>query len=272
MNPMRLEYKFLVPLNRLNELREAIRPFVFLDEYAEREKNNEYTVRSIYYDTMRLDDYRDKISGIKVRKKLRIRGYNEKKQESVVFLEVKRKSENYVAKNRAPLLYNNLDLLLNTSDCENYLIKKKSYLDAKNDAMKFFYLLKLKNCSPVALITYEREAYFSKHDTTLRITIDKNLRSSALPNNSELYRDTGLKLAMPGYLIIEIKFFNGFPHWLQKIISSFELNRRALSKYTICVDNHYELNRFVNKRDLLVSSIINGTKIQDWKKVIINAG
>lgn len=272
MNPMRLEYKFLIPLNRLIELREAINPFVFLDEYAEREKNNEYTVRSIYYDTMRLDDYRDKISGIKVRKKLRIRGYNEKNKESIVFLEVKRKSENYVSKNRAPLQCNNLELLLNTCDCESYLLKKKNYLDVKNDAMRFFYLLKLKNCSPVALITYEREAYFSKHDTTLRITIDKNLRSAPLPKNSELYRNAGLKLAMPGYIIMEIKFFNGFPHWLQKIISSFELNRRAISKYTICVDNHYELNRFINKKDLLIPSIIIDTKIQDWKEVVKNAG
>jgi len=79
MNPMRLEYKFLFPANRVDELREAVRPFVFMDEYAALEKNKEYTVRSIYYDTMRLDDYLDKLAGIKIRKKLRIRGLQRKK-------------------------------------------------------------------------------------------------------------------------------------------------------------------------------------------------
>lgn len=68
MKPMRLEYKFLVSFERLDELREAIRPFVFIDEYADREIDKEYTVKSIYYDTMRLDDYRDKLAGIKIRK------------------------------------------------------------------------------------------------------------------------------------------------------------------------------------------------------------
>ena len=72
MKPLRLEYKFLLPVERIDELRRAISPFVFIDEYAEREINKEYTVHSIYFDTMRLDDYHDKLSGIKIRKKLRI--------------------------------------------------------------------------------------------------------------------------------------------------------------------------------------------------------
>lgn len=272
MNPMRLEYKFLFPANKVDELREAIRPFVFMDEYAALEKNKEYTVRSIYYDTMRLDDYRDKLAGIKIRKKLRIRGYNKKNDESVVFLEVKRKYENHISKNRAPVLFTNLDLLLDSADCEKYLLKRKNFIDAKNDATKFFYLLKVKNCSPVALISYEREAYFSKHDSTLRLTIDKNLRSKPLPQTANLFDDADLKYAMPGNFILEIKFFNGFPSWLQKIVRRFELKRQAVSKYTICVDTHIELKRFVNKKDLLIPSFITGSNIHNWKEVVKNAG
>ena len=128
MRPMRLEYKFLVPFNRLAELREAIRPFVFIDEYADREKDKEYTVKSIYYDTMKLDDYRDKLAGIKIRKKLRIRGYNFRNSESTVFLEIKRKYENHIYKNRAPLFYSDLGLLLETADYEKYLLKKKNFM------------------------------------------------------------------------------------------------------------------------------------------------
>mgnify|MGYP003390214148 FL=1 len=268
MNPMRLEYKFLFSANKVEELREAIRPFVFMDEYAELEKNKEYTVRSIYYDTMRLDDYRDKLAGIKIRKKLRIRGYNEKADESVVFLEVKRKYENHISKNRAPVLFTNLDLLLDSADCERFLLKRKNFIDAKNDATKFFYLLKIKNCSPVALISYEREAYFSKHDSTLRITIDKNLRSKPLPQKANLFNEADLKYAMTGNFILEIKFFSGFPSWLQRIVRRFELQRQAVSKYTICVDNHLELKRFVNKKDLLIPSFIAGSNIQYRKEVV----
>jgi len=272
MKPMRLEYKFLVPLDKLNELREAIYPFVFIDEYADRESDKEYTVKSIYYDTMRLDDYRDKLAGIKIRKKLRIRGYNFKKSDSTVFLEIKRKYENHIYKNRAPLLYSDLDILLQTADYEKYLLKKKNFLDAKSDASKFFFLLKTKNYSPIALVTYEREAFYSKHDSTLRITFDKNLRSKPLPRISELYDDKSLKYSMPGNFILELKFFNGFPTWLQKIVRRFELNRRAISKYTISVDSHNELNRFVNKKDLVIPLISTGSIIKSLKEVIKNAG
>lgn len=272
MKPMRLEYKFLVPLDRLDDLREAIRPFVFIDEYADREKDKEYTVKSIYFDTMKLDDYRDKLAGIKIRKKIRIRGYNIRNSESAVFLEIKRKYENHIYKNRAPLFYSDLGLLLETADYEKYLLKKKNFLDAKSDASKFFYLLKSKNYSPITLVTYEREAFYSKHDSTLRITFDKNLRSKSFPKISELYDDTSLKYSMPGNFILELKFFNGFPTWLQKIIRRFELSRRAISKYTISVDSHYELNRFVNKNDLVIPIMSTGCTIQNLKEVIKNAG
>lgn len=272
MNPMRLEYKFLVPINKINELRNAISPFVVLDEYAEREINKEYTVHSIYFDTMKLDDYHDKLAGIKIRKKLRIRGYNKKDEESVVFLEIKRKYENHISKNRSPLLYCNLEEILRTSDCEKYLLKRNNFLDAKTDAAKFFYLSKIRNCSPISLINYEREAYFSKHDSTLRLTFDKNLRSKPLPQISELYNDASLKFAMPGNFILEIKFFNGFPLWLQKILRKFELNRQAISKYTNCVDIHQELRRFVDKNYLFLPSHFTGSKIQNLKEVIKNVG
>ncbi len=192
MKPMRLEYKFLVSLDKLDELREAVRPFVYIDEYAAKESNKQYAVKSIYYDSMRLDDYRDKLAGLKIRKKLRIRGYNELNSESVAFLEIKRKYENHISKNRAPVLYSNLNLLLDSADCEKYLLKKKSFLDTKNDASKFFYILKSKNYSPVVLINYDREAFYSKHDSTLRITFDKNLRSTPFARISELYNDNSL--------------------------------------------------------------------------------
>jgi hypothetical protein len=269
---MRLEYKFLVPVSKLNDLRDALRPFVFIDEYADREIEKEYTCRSIYYDTAKMDDYHDKLAGIKLRKKLRIRGYNQPGEDSVVFLEIKRKNENHISKNRAPLLYSNLDVLLETQNFEEYLLKKKNFVDAVKDASNFFYFYKLKNYSPMVLVTYEREAYYSKHDSTLRITLDKNLRSLPLPKISNLYDESTLKKAMPNNFILELKFFSGFPQWLQKIVQRFELKREAISKYTICVDSHQELNRFKTKKNLLVPESSFNYKNLRWKEAIRNAG
>ncbi|MFO7524470.1 MAG: polyphosphate polymerase domain-containing protein [Ignavibacteriaceae bacterium] len=256
MKPMRLEYKYLLSNSQLNEFRSSLLPFVEPDEYAANRELNEYTVRSIYFDSMNLDDYRDKIEGIKIRKKLRVRGYNEDKSDSTIFLEIKRKFENHISKNRAPLKYSNLDELLRSSDIENLIMRKKGYLHSEEDAKRFFYHYKQKTFVPVVLVVYEREAYFSKHDLTLRITIDKNLRSLKLPGTSDLFNDNELKRAMLNNVILELKFFNGFPQWLQKMLTRFELQRRPLSKYTICVDNHMELKNFIVKKRLLLPDIL----------------
>lgn len=272
MKPMRLEYKFRVRKENLNEFREALRPFVFVDEYAEREIAKEYTCRSIYYDTLKFDDYHDKLAGVKQRKKLRIRGYNQADENSVVFLEIKRKNENHISKNRAPLLYSNLNNLLADQDFEKYLLKKRNFLDMQKDASNFFYFYKLKNYSPVVLVTYDREAYYSKHDSTLRITFDKNLRSFHLPETSNIYEDERLKPAMLKDFILEIKFFSGFPLWLQRILQRFELKREAISKYVICVDNQPELDRLKNGKFFLIPKNNSTYRNSSWKEVVKNVG
>jgi hypothetical protein len=272
MNPMQIEYKYLVPNSLLNQLRKSFHSFVNLDDYAKVQTEKEYKVRSIYYDTMRLEDYADTVSGLKVRKKLRIRAYNQVNNESIVFLEVKRKYERHIFKNRAPLMYYNLDEILQTADLNRFLVTKKNYLNAQSDAVKFFYLLRIKNCSPTILVVYEREAFFSKYDATLRITFDKNLRSRALPKTSDLFNDAGLKPVMHDFFILEIKFFNGFPKWLQNILNQYGLQRKAISKYTKCVDNQYELKRYVYNKNFLILSPIESIKNNTWKEPIKNAG
>lgn len=272
MKSMRLEYKFLVPESKIDSIRESLLPFVNIDEYANVTERKEYTVRSIYFDSSKLDDYRDKLAGLKIRKKLRVRGYNLKQENSIVFLEVKRKFDNNISKNRAPLLYSDLNELIQTTDIERLLLKKKNYLDAQNDAIKFFYTLKSKNYKPVVLVVYEREAFFYKYDSTLRITFDKNLRSRPLPLLNDLYVETDLKPSMPRYFIMEIKFFNGYPVWLQSIVSKFKLQRRAISKYTICVDNHNELIKYVYHKRILIPSLNNEFQSKLKKELLKNAG
>ncbi len=72
---MRLEYKYLVPRERLDALRAQMRPYLRADGFtAKTSANKGYTVRSIYFDTAEMDGYLEKIEGIGVRKKIRVRG------------------------------------------------------------------------------------------------------------------------------------------------------------------------------------------------------
>jgi len=234
---VRLEYKYLVSDELMPGLRALILPFVEVDRYAAGTRG-EYTVRSIYFDTPRLDFYHDKVDGLEVRKKLRIRGYNEYGRDDTVFLEIKRKHGAIVTKHRAPVPYSHVCDLLLSGAVEQYALASEEFPDTIESAGRFLFHLYSMPLLPTVLIIYEREAYHSKINNDLRITFDKNLRSSLFPSLDGLFLESQIAHAMAGYFTLEIKTCGGIPAWLRAAIGKFNLRPMAISKYVICLDRH----------------------------------
>jgi len=235
---VRLEYKYLVPNERLDELRQGMRPFVQTDRYAETGNGFEYTVRSIYFDNCRMQHYNDKIDGAKVRKKVRVRGYNRLESEDTIYLEIKRRLENHVFKDRAPLQFRHLAKVWRSRNVERYILQDPEDAQAVPSAQKFFYNICRNEMSPVLLIVYDREAFYSKFDGGLRITFDKNMRQRRFPALQELGQDTALWPVLQKHFILELKFSHGYPRWMQSLIRRLQIQRLALSKYAICLDSN----------------------------------
>ena len=238
----RKEFKYLVPNELLTPIRNVLKPFVSLDDFAMQRDKKEYTVRSIYYDTKSMQYYLEKIEGYKIRKKIRIRGYNHLLGEKVVFLEIKRKYENFNTKNRSPVLYGDLEELFATGNIEDLVLSNKISDKRTIDGKRFFYNMNSNSLMPTVLVVYDREAFFGKLDRSIRITFDKNLRSMGFPKLKDLYREDVLVPTEPNHFVLELKFNLGFPEWLQNIVSCFNLNRVAFSKYSNCIDiqNKYD--------------------------------
>lgn len=240
---MRIEYKYLVPAENLNKLRNALSPFIEHDAFALERPDKEYTVRSIYLDTPRLDYYYEKIEGVKIRKKLRIRGYNEFHGERLVFLEIKRKNGSHSFKNRSPLLYGDLPLLFETGNIEEFVLTNKKNDNPLKDGKRFFYHYFKYSLRPSVLVVYDREAYFVKSNPRIRITLDKDLRFLASPTLIDLYDEANLRYALPGRFVLEVKFDHNLPLWLRDVIRKYDLKRCAVSKYAICLDAHHQINK-----------------------------
>lgn len=251
---MRLEYKFLLDMNIARSFKERVRPYLIDDDFHSGE--NLYTVRSIYFDTAKLKYYWEKLDGIRRRKKLRIRGYNEHDDENIIFLEVKRKYENFVRKNRSALKYFNLQQLLDSKDIHSHVMTNNGFSRSLDDAERFLHHLHKRSLIPVILIVYEREAFFSKFDEGLRITFDTDLRYQSFPKLNNLFEDN-LTNAMPGKTILEIKFSGGFPIWLQNLIREYGIVRRSVSKYTICIDHEKSRDAFFSKKVFSASHNFN---------------
>jgi len=125
------------------------------------------------------------------------------------------------------------------------------------EANSFIYQILSKNLRPVILIHYDREAYTEKIDTSnrLRITFDKNLRSSKFPKISELYFEKDIIHSLPGYFILEVKFNNFYPIWMKSIIAALQLKQESASKYVITMDAHQIVSKY-NRFKVLEMKII----------------
>ena len=238
MHSSRIECKYLISNKKIHILRNMLLPHMDFDKYSEQHVDKHYTVRSIYFDTRRMDYYHDKLAGLKRRKKLRIRGYDTFTEDNNVFLEIKRKNGPTITKSRAPISFSDQVEFINEGNVEKFRDTLNSVENGCEDAKKFLYHLYTSNLVPTIKIIYEREAFFYKFDHKVRLTIDKNLRSSLIVDLERLYEEKNIRYGIPSQSIFEVKVYGEIPLWLQNIIGNLQLRQEALSKYTICIDSH----------------------------------
>lgn len=238
---LRYEYKYYVPDNKIDLLRSMVSSFMVLDDYAASQPHNQYTVRSIYFDTPDFECYNTKIDGLKHRNKVRLRGYNLEGPENTVFLEIKRKYEGPILKNRAALKFKHVKEIFQSQSPDYFLKQYIQKPEAIKSAKRFFYHLHSRKMRPVVDVIYEREPYLSKVNNpinNLRITFDKNLRGTPFPSIDGLYSEENVRYAKKGFFILEVKFNNHYPTWMTPIISMLNLTKESASKYCICMDLH----------------------------------
>lgn len=232
---MRRELKYLVSEADRDRLHARLAPFVRADARAGGPGRPSYTVRSVYFDTPDLRDYHEKVSGIQVRRKLRIRVYDRPGDGSPVFLEVKRKHGGAVWKDRAALTADIVAPLLAGGDPVDAVPATERVATAR-----FLYRLRREARRPVLLVTYDREPLVGRLDPSLRITLDRRLRCAPYPvlgpDLRGLYVERPLRPTLDGRFILEVKFDRVFPSWLRFILSEFGLRREALSKYVLGLD------------------------------------
>ncbi len=237
--PGRQENKYVIPMYSMDEIRKAISPYVIADNHRALQKSNIYEIRSIYFDTFELKDYYEKHAGLQMRKKLRMRGYNQVNADSEVFLEIKWKNNTFISKDRTPLRYADVDKLFAGEEMDNILPYRKDFPKSKKTASKFLFYLKRSSRVPVNLVTYTREAYIGKFNHSDRITLDSQIRSLMFPGLGDLYEEKKLITFLENEFVLEYKSENPMPEWFRRVIRKFNLRKQAYSKYVRGIDAHY---------------------------------
>ncbi len=211
----RTETKYIITLAQRKALRDMISRYIKPDEYGES------TVCSLYFDTENDRLIRTSMEKPVYKEKLRLRSYSTPKQDSNVFLELKKKYDGVVYKRRQTLAYRQAMNYVN-----NGVMPNRSQIMKEIDRAMHYY----KGLSPKMFIAYDRTAFYSKTDRELRLTFDRNVR----------FRTTQLDLAKGSWgetildnrcCIMEIKALNTMPLWLTDALNELKIFPGSFSKY-----------------------------------------
>ena len=235
----RAELKYYFPTSLVKQIRAYLLKHTKYDPYASIMPDSTYTVRSIYFDTDQLDFFYEKQDGLAIRKKLRVRAYNEFALDQPAFLEIKRRHFNRVIKERALIQVDQIDMVHNKFKAPD--LGNSDDILARNTIKKYRSNLENLGLRSTALIVYDREAFVGLIDPGERATIDKNVRSSLYPELGSLFSGQGLLPVTSDY-ILELKFDRCMPKWMAQMVKLFKLRCEAIPKYCMGVETCVQSN------------------------------
>lgn len=222
--PLRHELKFFINNVQYHLLRDALDKVLWRDPNGD--ENNEYHIRSLYFDTVFDTALRDKLDGDQNRDKYRIRIYNFSDRN--IKLECKTKVGSLISKR---------SLSIPRDLCEQLMAADPTGLENTRSGLlgDVFREMTTNLLHPVVLVDYVREAYLHPAEE-VRITFDKQLRSGL--GSTDLF-NPHVPTVPPfdnGEIILEVKFNRVLPPYIRNVLTTYCQGavQSAISKYTWC--------------------------------------
>ena len=182
-----------------------------------------YTIRSLYFDTPDDQDFHDKLDGLELRRKLRLRTYSPRSD--FAMLEMKQKEGPYQRKR---------SLRLGREEAQRLCLGDYRPLLAHDDpfAAECYGLMHCRCYQPRAVVEYHRQAYVAR-ENHIRITLDS--RIIATESSFSLF---SAQLPMypvldPFHMVLEVKY-NGFLlSYIKDLLNLVERSELSVSKYCL---------------------------------------
>jgi SPX domain protein involved in polyphosphate accumulation len=220
----RFELKYLLTLEQAELFKDALKAYLLPDEH----NDGRYLLTSLYYDSPDLRCYWEKVDGVKFRRKLRIRLYDNGEPVSdatPVFVEIKQRVDRVTQKRRAVLPYGEAIRLCNDREIPEHAPEDKAVID-EIYAFTWQY-----NLQPTTIVRYEREALVgSDYDLGLRVTFDTSLSFQTQPLRLH-EQPNSLPMLPANQTVMEIKVNERIPYWLTELIAAHNLRMVRVSKY-----------------------------------------
>ncbi len=217
---MREEKKFLINTEEFIKKRHFLNQVMISDSHNGQ---NGYLIRSLYFDTVYDNDFFEKMDGVELRRKIRLRCYGA--NSDFAMLEMKQKQGQYQLKR---------SLRMEKCDAQKLIEGKTDVLlkYPEDFAKECYGIINTRCYRPKAVIDYRRTAFIAK-ENKIRITFDRDI--SATQSDFDIFSQ---KLLLNPVLdkfntVLEVKF-NGFLlGYIQDFINSIDKSELSVSKYIL---------------------------------------
>ncbi len=228
MRPFRDELKFLVHHSVKQKLLERWMRYLVRAPFTD--ENACTPILSQYYDSPTLQFYEEKLDGIGLRNKIRLRVYgHDYRAGQTAFLEIKHRLNDRVRKYRVQI---------KDFDPEIHMDPDNWTFDDPVMETAFLSLKERYRVRASAQTYYQREAYEGAVESDVRITFDTNL-IGLFPGERltrELMLDRSRHLMPDTLAILEVKATKGIPRWVHEGVVAAELKQQTIPKYITAVE------------------------------------
>ena len=216
----RHEWKHEINYSDLITIRQRLRAVAEPDPHA---KDGKYLIRSLYFDNLRDKALREKIDGINMREKFRIRYYNG--DPSVIHLEKKSKLNGLGTKFSADL----------TAEEAQRIVDGKIDWMRDSDRLlvqELYCKMRYQGLEPKTIVDYTREPFIFRPGN-VRVTFDYDIRTG-LRNTDFLNPDCVTVPAGDPGIILEVKWDGFLPNIIRDAVWVPARRETAFSKYAQC--------------------------------------
>ncbi|MCH5194932.1 MAG: polyphosphate polymerase domain-containing protein [Oscillospiraceae bacterium] len=225
----RYEKKFLLTPEQYKKILSALK------DRLKEEKYGVHTICNIYYDTENYDLIRTSVERPVYKEKFRLRSYGVPTDDSIMFAEIKKKSEGVVYKRRVDGF---------PSEILDFVSGDVPLDRDPQIQREISWFLQVNKPVPKVFIGYERVAYLGPKDEGLRVTFDWNIRWRDERLDLRL-GDDGQLIIPDEIIIMEVKTPSAIPLWLVKLLSENKIYPASFSKYGTCYQRHILPNVFM---------------------------
>ena len=217
---MRHEDKHVISYSDMITIRQRLSAVAGTDKNA---IDGKYRIRSLYFDTPTDKALREKISGVDVREKFRIRYYNF--DTSFIRLEKKSKFNGLGEKAMAALT---------SEECERIVAGDIDWMyDSDQKLIRELYAkMKTTGLAPKTIVDYDREP-FTFVPGNVRVTLDYNIRTGL--RCTDFLNPDVLTVPVPDDpIIMEVKWDGFLPDIIRMAVGLKDRRVGAYSKYASC--------------------------------------